>query len=486
MNEKRTKMPAVTKGQLVVFALGLFGAQSWLPLIRFITEAYRSDVYCITAVAPLLIVWLTSVALTSLFFMGLASRGTSSMGIPMPLAGAGLSVLGILLLILSDAVTAEGRLLLLLLVGATMGVGNCLLALSLSSFAGILSERQTLILLAAVGVATCLMLGFTQLKLPSSATYAVSSCMALLSLLCCQRLFPAFPELKGLPRLAQTGTRSLFLGIAASAACFGFVFALMMVQFSGAEHAKTTAFTWLFSLGGLALAALFLFIGRAIKKPEYVFLAYRLVPVPIIIAFFPFDAGSEFSLVYAFYVSTLALFCYMGILPLLIQQCAQMMGARIVYVTTATASGLCAGAALGCLVAALVEMLGLKEGFFINISAIVAMVLSVFATNMILTRGNLARVSAKNILMSKSSGDAMEPSSLGDRVYLVSKRHHLTSRETEVLLILAQGHNLARIQQELYISEGTAITHRRKIYQKLDVHSKEELLDLMANCTELE
>jgi DNA-binding CsgD family transcriptional regulator len=57
----------------------------------------------------------------------------------------------------------------------------------------------------------------------------------------------------------------------------------------------------------------------------------------------------------------------------------------------------------------------------------------------------------------------------------------LTPREYEVLVILAQGNSLARVQSELFISEGTAITHRRNIYRKLLVHSKQELLDYASN-----
>ena len=43
--------------------------------------------------------------------------------------------------------------------------------------------------------------------------------------------------------------------------------------------------------------------------------------------------------------------------------------------------------------------------------------------------------------------------------------------------MLAHGNSLARVQSDLVISEGTAITHRRK----LDVHSKQELLDFVLN-----
>jgi DNA-binding CsgD family transcriptional regulator len=52
----------------------------------------------------------------------------------------------------------------------------------------------------------------------------------------------------------------------------------------------------------------------------------------------------------------------------------------------------------------------------------------------------------------------------------------LSRRETEILFFLAKGHNAAYIQEKLYISEGTAKTHIRHIYRKLDVHSQQELM----------
>ncbi len=55
----------------------------------------------------------------------------------------------------------------------------------------------------------------------------------------------------------------------------------------------------------------------------------------------------------------------------------------------------------------------------------------------------------------------------------------LTPRELEVLIILAQGNTLTRAQEELSISEDTAITRRRNIYRKLGVHSKQELIDFV-------
>ncbi|MBS5449869.1 MAG: hypothetical protein KHZ24_01445 [Coriobacteriia bacterium] len=44
---------------------------------------------------------------------------------------------------------------------------------------------------------------------------------------------------------------------------------------------------------------------------------------------------------------------------------------------------------------------------------------------------------------------------------------------------MARGYSLARVCEELSISEGTAISHRRNVYAKLGVHSRDELLDLV-------
>lgn len=58
-----------------------------------------------------------------------------------------------------------------------------------------------------------------------------------------------------------------------------------------------------------------------------------------------------------------------------------------------------------------------------------------------------------------------------------AEKHSLSSRETDVLVKLRYGRSVPRIAQELYLSPGTINVYMRKIYQKVDVHSKQELLD---------
>ena len=61
----------------------------------------------------------------------------------------------------------------------------------------------------------------------------------------------------------------------------------------------------------------------------------------------------------------------------------------------------------------------------------------------------------------------------------IASARGLSPREGEVLLLLAQGRSRTFIQSELFLADGTVKTHIRHIYQKLDVHSKQELISLI-------
>lgn len=52
----------------------------------------------------------------------------------------------------------------------------------------------------------------------------------------------------------------------------------------------------------------------------------------------------------------------------------------------------------------------------------------------------------------------------------------LTSREREILKLIAEGHTSKEIADMLFISLKTALGHRTKIMQKLDIHNRTELI----------
>ena len=47
--------------------------------------------------------------------------------------------------------------------------------------------------------------------------------------------------------------------------------------------------------------------------------------------------------------------------------------------------------------------------------------------------------------------------------------------------LLARGNSVAFIAEELVVSENTIRTHSRRIYAKLAIHKKQELLTLVAS-----
>lgn len=68
--------------------------------------------------------------------------------------------------------------------------------------------------------------------------------------------------------------------------------------------------------------------------------------------------------------------------------------------------------------------------------------------------------------------------SLPDICTAVARRYGLSRREEEVLMLLVQRKTAPDIARELCISEATVKSHSRSIYRKVDVHSRDELLEL--------
>ena len=73
----------------------------------------------------------------------------------------------------------------------------------------------------------------------------------------------------------------------------------------------------------------------------------------------------------------------------------------------------------------------------------------------------------------------LEPASMDKRCEAVAAQYSFTPRETEVLELLAQGRTVGIIREKLVISLNTARFHTKNIYVKLNVHSQQELIDLV-------
>ena len=76
-------------------------------------------------------------------------------------------------------------------------------------------------------------------------------------------------------------------------------------------------------------------------------------------------------------------------------------------------------------------------------------------------------------------GAASKRNDLGMRCAELSRTRGLTQREGEVLLLLAQHKTTAEIEAALFIANGTAKAHVSHVYQKLGVHTREGLFELL-------
>jgi DNA-binding CsgD family transcriptional regulator len=65
------------------------------------------------------------------------------------------------------------------------------------------------------------------------------------------------------------------------------------------------------------------------------------------------------------------------------------------------------------------------------------------------------------------------------RCEAVAKEYELSPREEEILMLLAKGRDTLYIQNKLVISNHTVRSHVYHLYQKLEVHSRQELLDII-------
>ena len=74
---------------------------------------------------------------------------------------------------------------------------------------------------------------------------------------------------------------------------------------------------------------------------------------------------------------------------------------------------------------------------------------------------------------------ALQKKTWQDACAEVARAYQLSPRETEVFMMLGKGRNAEYIQGKLVISLHTAKSHIANIYQKLGVHSIQEMLDLI-------
>ena len=167
------------------------------------------------------------------------------------------------------------------------------------------------------------------------------------------------------------------------------------------------------------------------------------------------------------------------------QQTLAAAAARLVTVV-----GHLAGAALGMLAEAWAQVdAAAPEAFsLVIVFAYVVMLVYLFndpVAKLPLTTGRLATApkrpnpeAGRAATISAAAVASTEPT-WEQRCVAIAREHGLTPRETQVLEQLARGRDLAFMEEKFVLSRNTVKMHIKHVYEKLGVHSKQEVIDLV-------
>ncbi|MEC4293897.1 response regulator transcription factor [Adlercreutzia shanghongiae] len=109
---------------------------------------------------------------------------------------------------------------------------------------------------------------------------------------------------------------------------------------------------------------------------------------------------------------------------------------------------------------------------------IIAVVLLMISLALMMIASNLQATRSDNN-GTASSLKSPEETDIIEHCRAIAGQYGLTEREYDVLTLLAKGNSLKSIAEKLIVSENTVKSHRRHVYQKLGINSRQSLIDMI-------
>lgn len=92
-------------------------------------------------------------------------------------------------------------------------------------------------------------------------------------------------------------------------------------------------------------------------------------------------------------------------------------------------------------------------------------------------QGEIKRRDEESALLRAAAFDGGADREYDTACRLIAKERGLTKRETEILQLLVRGRDVSFICDELYLARNTVKGYTKRIYAKMDIHSKQEAID---------
>lgn len=129
------------------------------------------------------------------------------------------------------------------------------------------------------------------------------------------------------------------------------------------------------------------------------------------------------------------------------------------------------GSLVGTFAGGLLGTFAVVTPWLLSLCTLVCICLLFFAYLFLFTERSMAR------LLGGALSRGKRP--FRDRAHQVALDHGLTEREEEVMVLIAKGRSTPRIREELGLTTGTVNTHVANLYRKLDVHDRQEVIDMV-------
>ncbi|NTW29307.1 MAG: helix-turn-helix transcriptional regulator [Coriobacteriia bacterium] len=378
--------------------------------------------------------------------------------------------------------SAGDSLSMVVLLGAAAltGVGNAPLLLMCGEFYGSIgTKRASIYIPAAFALAIALYFVVVNLR-PVAAIIALAAlplCAAGVLALSLLRIPAAIPILRAHSTRVFPIPWRLSLAIGLYGAAFGLMQGLIL---PGSAAAFNSTYAW--SLLGGGIAAVLITLGSILFSRDLdLGFTYRPVLPLLVVGFLllPFLGGSRSYLAGA--AVTAGYVCFDILVWIMLSDLANRSGIsplKVFGCGRGLAQGsMLIGMLLGYLFAGRIGVA--SEGLtWVAVGAVIALVL---LTSIVL--------SARDVLGAWGLEEANALSAPDEDLLMlsyheISERAALTRREREVMELLAKGRSLAYIEGKLVIAHGTAKTHVYRIYNKLGVHSRQELIDMVESSIE--
>lgn len=226
----------------------------------------------------------------------------------------------------------------------------------------------------------------------------------------------------------------------------------------------------------LGLAAVILFTVSCLNRARRIsgFLLLGFLPLMMTVAFVPLDylqvhiPGVQVCAVASFgamLVPTVAI---------LARDCSRILSREDLSIVAWMFSSILTGAAIGSGASFLVQG---PDSLLWAVAPICCLGLGIISCEFVLPKSVVVDAALKRAESQTGAPGLDGDVNLRERCMRLSNDCGLTAREVDVLCLLVQGYSIPRVCEMLHVAEGTATTHRRHIYQKLEVHTKNELID---------